>query len=206
MMMRRAAFFVICLIAGLVAARGQALSTSVVQLNTATFTSLGNAPQLVQATGGSIVVIVSDTIPSPTAVGYAMSATMAPQIFTQADSLSLVWARAITGQAQAVVTQSTAGFSAMGFYTAATIGIADATILAAETASRFLDIRNNSATATICVNFGATATITGSVCSAGEVTIAPLSRQLWGASDVVPSDAIHAVASAASTPATIGVK
>ncbi len=200
------AIFALCLVAGLVAARGQALSTSVVQLNTATFTSLGSAPQLVQAIGGSIVVIVSDTIPSPTAVGYAMSATMVPQSFAQADTLSLVWARAVTGQAQAVVTQSVAGLSVTGVYTTATIGTTDETIVAAGTALRFLDIRNLSATATVCVNFGAAATISGTACAAGEIAIPPLWRTSWNAGDVIPADAVHAIASAASTPASVGAK
>ena len=241
----------LCLFAGLAEANGQSVGTSAVQLNTATFTSLGSAPELIQAAGGSIVVIIADTQPSPTAVGNALTTSMAPQIFSQADSSSVIWARGTTGQAQAIVTpilygsvpigaatqaaqtnvQSALGTSATtaitvqgspsavaqpvniasgnasaGIYSSASVGTSDGIILSASTASRFLDIRNDSPTATICLNFGSAAVIYGTTCAAGNITLPPLWRQSWGTSDTIPTDAIHAIASAASTPASIGVK
>ena len=104
--MRRLALVIGGLIAGLLAARGQSTGTVQVQLNTATFTSLGAAPQAVQALGGSIVVIVADNQPSPTAVGFALTTSMAPQSFAPADNLSLIWARGVLAQSEAVVSAS----------------------------------------------------------------------------------------------------
>src|ERR1700679_1490665 len=54
-----------------------------------------------------------------------------------------------------------AGGSGTGAYSAARIGTADSTILTASTASKFLDLVNASASATVCINLGATATISG---------------------------------------------
>ncbi len=93
--------------------------------------------------------------------------------------------------------------SGSGAYTGVTVGTADSTILTASTAQYFLDLVNNSATATICINFGTTATILGSACSAGEITIPPLWHRSWE-QNFIPTDAIHAIASGASTPATVG--
>lgn len=92
-----------------------------------------------------------------------------------------------------------------GAYSGATIGVTDSTILAASTATVFLDLVSDSPTATICINFGSAATITGTTCAAGEYTIPPLWHRSWEGS-FIPTDAIHAIASAASTPATVGVK
>ena len=94
---------------------------------------------------------------------------------------------------------------ASGAYTAATIGTSDQTILAAGSAYYFLDLVNDSATATVCINFGATATIAGTSCSAGEITLPPLWHRSWEGS-FIPTDTLHAIASAASTPASIGAK
>jgi hypothetical protein len=94
---------------------------------------------------------------------------------------------------------------ATGAYAPATVGTTDSTILAASTAAVFLDLVNNSPSATICINFGATATISGTTCAAGEVTLPPLWAKTYEA-DYVPTDAIHAIASAASTPASVGAK
>lgn len=92
-----------------------------------------------------------------------------------------------------------------GAYSLATITASDQTILTASTAKVFLDLVNLSPTATVCINFGATATITGTVCAAGEVALPPLWHRSWEG-NFVPSDAIHAIASAASVPFTIGAK
>lgn len=93
-----------------------------------------------------------------------------------------------------------------GSYSSATVGTTDAVIVAAASpATRFLDIYNDSATATVCINFGATATISGTTCAAGEITLPPLWHRSWENS-FVPSDAIHAISSAAATPVTVGVR
>jgi hypothetical protein len=92
-----------------------------------------------------------------------------------------------------------------GAYTSATVGTTDSTILAASTAVVFLDVVNTSPSATICVNVGATATISGTACAAGEVSLPPLWHRSWEGT-FIPTDAIHAIASAASTPATVGAK
>ena len=104
--MRRITLAMGCLIAGIVTARGQSTGTVAVVLNTATFTSLGAAPQAVQALGGSIIVIVADNQPSPTALGFALTTSMAPQSFAPADNLSLIWARGVLAQSEAVVSAS----------------------------------------------------------------------------------------------------
>jgi hypothetical protein len=92
---------------------------------------------------------------------------------------------------------------APGAYSTATVGTSDSTILAANTAFYFLDLVNASASATICINFGATATISGTQCAAGEITLPPLWHRSWDG-NFVPTDAVHAIASAVSTPASVG--
>lgn len=86
-----------------------------------------------------------------------------------------------------------------------TVGVTDSTIVPAGTVFFFLDIVNNSSTATVCLNFGAAATIAGTVCAAGEITLPPLWHRSWE-NNFIPNDAIHAIASAASTPVTVGAK
>jgi hypothetical protein len=93
--------------------------------------------------------------------------------------------------------------SASGATKGATVGTSDAAILSAAATTRYyLDVRNLSPSAIVCLNFGATATISGTTCSAGEITLPPLWRQSWESS-FVPPDAIHAISSAASTPVTV---
>jgi hypothetical protein len=97
-----------------------------------------------------------------------------------------------------------------GSYAGFTVGTTDSTIVPSigsngSAASRFLDIANLSATATVCINFGAPATIATTTCAAGEIAIGPLGTKTWQNS-FVPSDVIHAIASAASTPVTVGVR
>lgn len=100
---------------------------------------------------------------------------------------------------------TTAPTNSAGAYAAVTVGTSTSQALAASTAKVFLDIVNLSPTATICVNFGATATIAGSICAAGEITLPPLyHRSFEGA--FVPSDSVNVIASASSTPASIGAK
>ena len=88
-----------------------------------------------------------------------------------------------------------------GSYSAATIGAASGQAVAAGTAVVFLDLVNQSATATIACAFGAPAVLNG----AGSITIPPLWHRSWEGS-FVPTDAVNCIASAAATPATIGVK
>jgi len=93
-----------------------------------------------------------------------------------------------------------------GAYSSVTIGTSASTVIAAAACKVFCDILNNSATATVCVNVGGTATApTAGVCPAGEITLPPYWHRSWEA-DYVPSDAISAISSAASTPATVGAK
>lgn len=90
-------------------------------------------------------------------------------------------------------------------YHAATITASDQTIVTASTAIVMLDLRNLSPTATVCINLGATATISGTQCTAGEISVAPLGNVYWSG-NYVPPDAVHAIASAASVPFTYGAK
>ena len=92
-----------------------------------------------------------------------------------------------------------------GAYAAATVGTADSTILAAGAAYYLLDVVNLSLTATICLNLGAPATISGTTCAAGEISLPPLWHRAWEGA-FIPTDALHAIASAASTPASVGAK
>ncbi len=88
-----------------------------------------------------------------------------------------------------------------GAYSAVTVGASSAQALAAATATVFLDIVNESASATVACAFGATAVING----AGAITLPPLWHRSWEGT-FVPTDAVNCIASAGSTPATIGVK
>lgn len=90
-----------------------------------------------------------------------------------------------------------------GGYSAATVGTTDGTIGSAPTL--FLDIVNVSNTATVCLNLGATATIAGTQCAAGEIALSPGWHRSWEGS-FVPSDTVHAIASAAGTQVAVGVK
>jgi len=95
--------------------------------------------------------------------------------------------------------------AAPGAYVSASIGVADTLILAAAAGAYFLDVANLSSTATICISFGAPATISGSQCSAGEIALPPLWHRSWEGT-FVPTDAVHAIASGAATPMSVGVK
>ncbi len=92
-----------------------------------------------------------------------------------------------------------------GAYSAATVGTSSGSILAASTATVYLEVINDSPTATVCVNVGSAATISGTTCAAGEIPLGPIGSHLWNSS-YVPSDQIFAIASASSTPVTVGAK
>lgn len=87
-------------------------------------------------------------------------------------------------------------------YDPATVGTTESTILTTRNGGNTLDIVSNSPTATVCINFGATATIAAGVCAAGEITIPPLWHRKWTAPDV-PAGDVHAISSAASTPLSL---
>lgn len=96
------------------------------------------------------------------------------------------------------------GSSSVMTYASATIGTGDSTIVAAPAAgsTSFPDLYNLS-TATVCINLGATATITGTQCDAGEILLPPG----WHWSPPAPiAVAVHAIASAASAQFTVGTK
>lgn len=88
-----------------------------------------------------------------------------------------------------------------GSYMAVTVGVASAQALAAGAATKYLQIFNASATATIACRLGAAAVLNG----AGSITLPPQWAATWDGS-FVPSDAVNCIASVASTPATIGAK
>lgn len=97
-----------------------------------------------------------------------------------------------------------------GNYSPATVGSTPSTIVAALSSGTrtIVDVRNLSASATVCLSLGGTATISGSTCAAGEIPLGPGGDQAWpiGGSTFVPADAISAIASGAGTPLTVGVK
>lgn len=69
--------------------------------------------------------------------------------------------------------------------------------------STFLYLENVSQSATFCINFGAPATITGTACSAGEITLQPGAFRFFDIA--VPTDIVHAIGSAAGG-LTVGVQ
>jgi hypothetical protein len=99
------------------------------------------------------------------------------------------------------VTTTTAPAKGTGAYAAATITNSSTLALAASTAVVFLDIVNESATATIACNFGGTAVING----AGSITIPPNWHRSWEGS-FIPTDALNCISSVASSAASIGAK
>jgi len=101
-----------------------------------------------------------------------------------------------------VVSQPSSG---SGAFSGAAVGTSAASILSASVASQFLTIINLSQSATVCLKFGGTATISGTQCAAGEIPLLPLNHVTWDG-NFVPTDAVSAIASAASTPVTVGVK
>ena len=92
-----------------------------------------------------------------------------------------------------------------GAFSGVTVGTSAATIIAAAACKVYCMVHNASLTATVCLNPNGVATISGTQCAAGELSESPLSTWWWDAS-YVPSDAISAIASAASTQVTVGAK
>lgn len=115
-----------------------------------------------------------------------------------------VQANAGTVAAKAV-TETPAPNTASGIYSGCTVGTTAAACTPNNTPKVYLELENESQSATVCVDFGGTATISSGVCAAGELTLLPLGRKVWEG-DFVPTDTISLIASAASTPVTIGAK
>lgn len=90
-----------------------------------------------------------------------------------------------------------------GAYNPATIGASSGQVLAAGVAKVFLDLVNPSTTATIACAFGIPAVING----AGSITLSPLWHRSWpDGAGYVPGDVVNCIASAGSTPMTVGAK
>lgn len=87
-------------------------------------------------------------------------------------------------------------------YTAKTFTNSSAIVLAARAAPKWaLSLKNESATASIAICFGASCT--AALNTAGSVTLAP--GQLWSAGPAfIPLDQINGISSAATSPATFG--
>lgn len=84
---------------------------------------------------------------------------------------------------------------------AATIGSSSALLLpVAAEGRRLLAIKNESTTASIAVCFGS---CTAALNTAGSITIAPGQLLTFATTQAVPADAVSAIASASSTPATV---
>lgn len=81
--------------------------------------------------------------------------------------------------------------------TAVTVGDSSAQALAANTSRAYLQIKNESATATVAFRLGATAAIN----TAGSITLGPGGSATYDTK--CPTAAINMIASVASTPATI---
>lgn len=90
-------------------------------------------------------------------------------------------------------------------YSAVTVGTSSASILSPFQANIFLDVYNDSATATVCCAFGAAATISGTACAAGELSLPAGWHRSWE-NNYIPADQLFCIASAASTPVTLGYK
>lgn len=101
----------------------------------------------------------------------------------------------VTGTISATTTPA----KASGAYSAATITNSSTQALAASATRGFLDIKNESSTATIACRLGGTAALN----TAGSLTIPPNWHYSWDG-NFVPSDAVNCISSAASSPATIG--
>ena len=121
------AWAVIGLLIGLgvaaLAGKAHAATTTQVTINSTTFTDLGAAPVMVQSLNYPVQIVVSDSLPSPSAtnVGYALYNGQ-PVTIPAADSSSHVYAAMIGGNATTlVVTAVEAGGGAANAVTQGTI-------------------------------------------------------------------------------------
>lgn len=88
-----------------------------------------------------------------------------------------------------------------GAYVAKTVTSSSTQMLAAGVATKFLQINNESTTATIACNFGGTAALN----TAGSITLPPGWTATWDGT-FIPDDAINCISSAATSAATFGAK
>jgi hypothetical protein len=186
--------------------------TNVVSLSSTTYTDLGPGPILLGAVGGNVIYQVADSQPANNSGGHVQRFGDPP---APVQTTSHIWALGANG-ASAVVSSGAVGAAAASVesltpsksaspYTAQTVGTSDVTILAANAVTNYLDVISGSPSATVCINFGAAATITGTQCAAGEITLPPLWHRSWpDGGTLVPTGAVHAIASAASTPVSVG--
>lgn len=78
-----------------------------------------------------------------------------------------------------------------------TVGTSSAACLAAATAATFVQVQNNSATATVACSWGGTAALN----SATSFQLAPGQSASWGqTTGGIPNEALNCIASVASTP------
>lgn len=101
--------------------------------------------------------------------------------------------------------------SYQGIYSSVvTVGTTSVQVVPAFAAKQILDLTNNSGTAAISCNFGSPATgvtwdpVQHVAVSSDTLIIVPYWHKSWD--HVVPADAINCIASAASTPMSVGVK
>jgi len=84
--------------------------------------------------------------------------------------------------------------------TAVTMTSSDATVVAAAIWG-FIEVENQSTTATVYCNWGSAATASA---TAGQYTMPPLGGYIWGATNPPPlNKALHCISSTASSPATV---
>jgi hypothetical protein len=114
------------------------------------------------------------------------------------------------GLAFALLLAGSASAQSPGGMTAATVGVTAAVLIPAGAGPAYREVLNVSATATVCLSIGGTPTITGTQCggTGAIIPIAPLWAVWWpvAGQTYVPTDAISAIASAATTPVTVGLK
>lgn len=101
----------------------------------------------------------------------------------------------VTGSGTSTPTPNTG----TGKYVAKTVTSASTQMLAAGVATKFLQIKNESTTATIACNLGGVAALN----TAGNISLSPGWTATWDSS-FIPSDAINCISSAATSPATFG--
>jgi hypothetical protein len=84
--------------------------------------------------------------------------------------------------------------------TAVTMTNTDAAVVASAVWG-FVEVENQSTTATVYCNWGSAATASA---TAGQYTIPPLGGYIWGATNPPPlSQALHCISSTSSSPATV---
>lgn len=99
------------------------------------------------------------------------------------------------------ISANTTPTNGTGAYGGVTVTNTSTEMVPAGTAIVFLQIKNESPTATIACNLGLPAVING----AGSITLTPGGSATWDGS-YVPGDAVNCISSAASSPATIGAQ